>query len=230
MTRLFPEARHKERTLKNSYKSSDLACLCYYSIKLQEGTTMKNILLIVIGLLIIGASVVFALQNNGKENHAKSENTLVAYFSATGTTKQVAQNLAKATGANLYEIKPLKPYTSADLNWHDSNSRSSVEMNNPKSRPEIVTDNFSADKYDTIYLGFPIWWGTAPKVVHTFLEKYDFSGKKIIIFATSGSSGLGSTADNLKSSVSASTKIVEGKVLNDNPSVEDLKKWAESLK
>jgi len=191
---------------------------------------MKNILLIVIGLLIIGAGVVFALQNNGKENPVKSENTLVAYFSATGTTKRVAENLAKATGADIYEIKPLKPYTSADLNWHDSNSRSSVEMNDPKSRPELVSDNFSIDNYDTIYLGFPIWWGTAPKVVHTFLEKYDFSGKKVIIFATSGSSGLGDTANNLKSSVSTSTKIVEGKVLNGNPSVNELKQWVEGLK
>jgi len=191
---------------------------------------MKNILLIVIGLLIIGAGVVFALQNNSKENPVKSENTLVAYFSATGTTKRVAQNLAKVTGADIYEIKPLKPYTSADLNWHDSNSRSSVEMNDPKSRPELVSDNFSIDNYDTIYLGFPIWWGTAPKVVHTFLEKYDFSGKKVIIFATSGSSGLGDTANNLKSSVSTSTKIVEGKVLNGNPSVNELKQWVEGLK
>jgi flavodoxin len=191
---------------------------------------MKNILLIVIGLLIIGAGVVFALQNNGKENPVKSENTLVAYFSATGTTKRVAENLAKATGADIYGIKPLKPYTSADLNWHDSNSRSSVEMNDPKSRPELVSDNFSIDNYDTIYLGFPIWWGTAPKVVHTFLEKYDFSGKKVIIFATSGSSGLGDTANNLKSSVSTSTKIVEGKVLNGNPSVNELKQWVEGLK
>lgn len=191
---------------------------------------MKNILLIVIGLLIIGAGVVFALQNNGKENPVKAENTLVAYFSATGTTKRVAQNLVKATGADIYEIKPLKPYTSADLNWHDSNSRSSVEMNDPKSRPELVADNFSADNYDTIYLGFPIWWGTAPKIVHTFLEKYDFSGKKIIIFATSGSSGLGNTANNLKSSVSTSTKIIEGKVLNGNPSVNELKQWVEGLK
>ena len=191
---------------------------------------MKNILLIVIGLLIIGAGVVFALQNNGKENSVKAENTLVAYFSVTGNTKKVAQNLAKATGADIYEIKPEKPYTSADLNWHDSNSRTSVEMNNPKSRPEIVEGNFSVDGYDTIYLGFPIWWGTAPKIVHTFLEKYDFSGKKIIIFATSGSSGLGNTADNLKSSVSTSTKIVEGKVLNGNPTVEELKTWVNSLK
>ncbi len=191
---------------------------------------MKNIVLIILGLFIIAVGVIFVMQNTNKGDATMNEKVLVAYFSATGTTKRVAQNLAKATDADLYEIKPLKPYTSADLNWHDSNSRSSVEMNNPKSRPEIVEDNFSADNYDTIYLGFPIWWGTAPTVVHTFLEKYDFSGKKIIVFATSGSSGLGNTANNLKSSVSTSAKIVEGKVLNGNPSVDELKQWAEKFK
>ncbi len=102
-------------------------------------------------------------------------------------------------------------------------------MNNPKSRPEIISDNFSVENYDTIFLGFPIWWGTAPTIVHTFLEKYDFSRKKIIIFATSGSSGLGNTANNLQSSVSNSAKIIDGKVLNSNPSLEDLEKWVNSL-
>ena len=158
---------------------------------------MKKILFIILGILIISAGVVFALNNSAKVNADTSanKNILVAYFSATGTTKRVAENLAKATGGDLYEIKPVKTYTSADLNWHDGNSRSSVEMNDPKSRPEIVTGDLSFENYDTIFLGFPIWWGTAPKVVHTFLEKYDFSGKKIIIFATSGSSGLGNTAN-----------------------------------
>jgi flavodoxin len=191
---------------------------------------MKNIVLIIIGILIISTGIVFAI-NNTKANTAApaNKNTLVAYFSATGTTKRVAQNLAKATGSDLYEIKPVKAYTSADLNWHDSNSRSSVEMNDPKSRPEIVTGDLSVQNYDTIYLGFPIWWGTAPKVVHTFLEQYDFSGKKIIIFATSGSSGLGNTANNLKPSVSESTTIIEGDVLNSNPSTEDLKQWAKKF-
>ena len=157
------------------------------------------------------------------------KNILVAYFSATGTTKRVAENLAKATGGDLYEIKPVKTYTSADLNWHDGNSRTSVEMNDPKSRPEIVTGDLSIQDYDTIFLGFPIWWGTAPKVVHTFLEKYDFSGKKIIIFATSGSSGLGNTANTLKQSVSKTTAVIEGDVLNSNPSVEDLKQWVKKF-
>ena len=188
---------------------------------------MKKIMLIILGILIVSAGVVFAINNNTKvnaDNHA-NKNVLVAYFSATGTTKKVAENLAKATGGDLYEIKPVKTYTNADLNWHDGNSRSSVEMNDPKSRPEIVTGDLSFENYDTIYLGFPIWWGTAPKVVHTFLEKYDFSDKKIIIFATSGSSGLGNTANTLKQSISKTATIIEGDVLNSNPSVEELKQW-----
>ena len=156
---------------------------------------------------------------------AQNKKVLVTYFSATGTTKRVAENLAKATGAVVYEIKPAVPYTDADLNWRDSNSRSSVEMNNKTSRPEMAADNFSVKEYDTVYLGFPIWWGTAPHIVETFLEKHDFTGKTIILFATSGSSGMGNTDKDLKPSVSASTKIVKGKTLNGNPSVEELKKW-----
>ena len=188
-------------------------------------------MLIILGLLIVSAGVVFALNNNTKVNDTTpaNKNILVAYFSATGTTKRVAENLAKATGGDLYKIKPVKAYTNADLNWHDSNLRTSVEMNNPKSRPEIITGDLSIENYDTIYLGFPIWWGTAPKVVHTFLEKYDFSGKKIVIFATSGSSGLGNTANTLKQSVSKTTTIVEGDVLNSNPSVEELKQWVKKF-
>ena len=190
---------------------------------------MRNLLFIALGIVIISAGIAFALQNKQTENkgvtNMTNKNVLVAYFSATGTTKKVAENLAKATGGDLYEIKPVKAYTSADLNWHDSNSRSSVEMNDPKSRPEIVIGDLSVETYDTIFLGFPIWWGTAPKVVHTFLEKYDFSGKKIIIFATSGSSGLGNTANTLKQSISEPATVIEGDVLNSNTSVEDLKQW-----
>ena len=192
---------------------------------------MKKIMLIILGILIVSTGVVFAFNSTTKANTdtPTNKNILVAYFSATGTTKRVAENLAKATGGDLYEIKPVKTYTSADLNWHDGNSRSSVEMNDPKSRPEIVTGDLSFENYDTIYLGFPIWWGTAPKVVHTFLEKYDFSGKKIIIFATSGSSGLGNTANTLKQSVSKTAAIIEGDVLNSNPSAENLKQWVKKF-
>ncbi len=195
---------------------------------------MKNIVLIILGLVIITAGVVFALQNKHAGNEGvfnmTNKKVLVAYFSATGTTKQVAENLAKATGGDLYEIKPLKPYTDADLDWTNKQSRSTIEMEDHNSRPEMVNDDFSVTDYDTVFLGFPIWWYIAPTIVNTFLEKHDFSNKTIILFATSGGSRFGKTVDNLKSSVSSSTKIIEGDILNGNPSVEELKKWVESLK
>ena len=154
---------------------------------------------------------------------------LVAYFSASGITKHAAQNLATAAGADLYEIKPKIPYTEADLNWMDKSSRSSVEMNDKNSRPEITDDNAHIEKYDTIFLGFPVWWYIAPTIINTFLEKYDFSNKKIILFATSGGSGFGGAIKNIKSSVSSSATVIEGKILNHNPSVEELKGWVKTL-
>ncbi len=151
--------------------------------------------------------------------------TLVAYFSATGTTKNVAKNLASALNADIYEIEPKIPYTNADLNWQDKNSRSSVEMRDKHSRPEMKEDNFSVDGYDTIFLGFPVWWYVAPTIINTFLEKQDFSNKTIILFATSGGSRFGKTVEGLKSSVANSTKIIEGDILSPQASVEDLKNW-----
>ena len=154
---------------------------------------------------------------------------LIAYFSASGVTKKVSENLAKVLDADIYEIKPVKPYTDADLNWMDTNSRSSIEMKDWKSRPEIVNDNAQIEKYDNIFLGFPIWWYIAPTIINTFLEKYNFANKKIILFATSGGSGFGSTIENIKPSVSDSAKITEGKILNHNPNTNDLKDWVDSL-
>ena len=155
---------------------------------------------------------------------------LVAYFSASGVTAKVARSLAEAAGADIYEIKPKVPYTQADLNWQDENSRSSIEMKKDKSsRPAIVDDDAKIGDYDTIFVGFPIWWYIAPTIINTFLESYDFSGKKIILFATSGSSGFGNTANELKGSVSDTAVIKEGKLLNGNPPVDELKKWVESL-
>ena len=192
---------------------------------------MKNIFLIILGLIIIGSAAVFALngKTQAKEDTNMDKKALVAYFSATGTTKQVAQNLADAINADIYEIKPKVPYTSADLNWMDKNARSTLEMNDHNSRPEIVKDDFSTDSYDTIFLGFPIWWYIAPTIVNTFLEAHELANKKIILFATSGGSGFGRTVENLKKSVSASTQIKEGKLFNNHPSKEELKKWAEEV-
>lgn len=123
---------------------------------------------------------------------------LVAYFSASGVTKNAAERLAKAAGADLFEIKPAVPYTRADLDWTNKNSRSSVEMNDPDSRPEIAERLSNMEDYDTVFIGFPVWWYVAPTIINAFVESYDFSGKTIIPFATSGGSGMGRTVDELK--------------------------------
>lgn len=154
---------------------------------------------------------------------------LVAYFSASGVTKSVAQNLAKAVSADLYEIEPKVRYTNADLNWMDKKSRSTIEMNDWNSRPGVVDDGFSPKDYDTIFLGFPIWWYIAPTIINTFLEKYDFSHKKIILFATSGGSGFGSTIENIKPSLDDTTEVVVGKILKRNMGPDKIKQWAESV-
>lgn len=148
--------------------------------------------------------------------------TLVAYFSASGTTAKAAKNLAEAAGADLYEIKPAVPYTQADLNWMDKKSRSSLEMNDKSGRPALADKDANIGAYDTILLGFPIWWYVAPTIINSFLESYDFAGKKIVLFATSGGSGFGKAADGLKGSVAADTVIAEGKLLNGNPSPADV--------
>ena len=154
---------------------------------------------------------------------------LVAYFSASGTTAKVAKNLAEAASADLYEIKPAVSYTRADLNWNDKKSRSSVEMDDKSSRPALADKDANIGAYDTILLGFPIWWYVAPTIINSFLESYDFTGKTIILFATSGGSGFGQTVAGLKGSVSPGTVIREGRLLNGNPSKDTLKKWVESL-
>lgn len=149
---------------------------------------------------------------------------LVAYFSASSTTKKVAEMLAEAAKADLYEIEPKVPYTRADLDWMNKKSRSSVEMNDKKIRPEIAEENLDMSAYDEIY---PIWWYVAPTIINTFLEKYDLTGKKIILFATSGGSGFGNTVQELQPSAPGA-EIVEGKLLNraDKQEIED---WVKTL-
>lgn len=154
--------------------------------------------------------------------------TLVAYFSASGITASVAKEVASAANADLYEIKPGVRYTSADLNWMDKKSRSSVEMSNPASRPEIVKDLPDLSQYDTVIIGFPIWWYVAPTIINTFLESGDFSGKKIALFATSGGNGFGKTVQNLKPSVDASAQFVSEKLLN-GATPADIKAWVDTL-
>ncbi len=154
---------------------------------------------------------------------------LVAYFSASGVTRTVAKTLAEAAGADLYEIRPEIPYSKADLDWNNKASRSSVEMNDKSCRPALSDCNAEIEGYDLIFLGFPIWWYTAPRIISTFLESYDFAGKKIILFATSGGSGFGKTLDDLKGSISDKATITEGRLLNGWQTKDSLAAWVESL-
>ncbi len=151
---------------------------------------------------------------------------LVAYFSASGVTARAAETLAKAAGADLYEIKPKVPYTSADLDWMNKKSRSSAKMNDPSSRPELADTSADVASYDVIFVGFPIWWYTAPSIIKTFLEAYDFGGKVVVPFATSGGSGLGKTAEDLQKIV-PNTEIKSGKLLNGKLDMAELEKWAD---
>lgn len=153
---------------------------------------------------------------------------LVAYFSASGTTAAVAKTLAEAADADLYEIKPQVPYTRADLDWTNKKSRSSVEMNDKSSRPALADRNAPVADCDVVFLGFPIWWYTAPTIVKTFLESYDFTGKTIILFATSGGSGLGRSASDLKASAPGAV-IRDGKLLNGRQTKQSLAAWVNSL-
>lgn len=152
---------------------------------------------------------------------------LVAYFSASGVTKAAAERLAKAAGADLFEIKPAVPYTRADLDWTNKKSRSSVEMSNPDFRPEIAETLPNMEDYDTIFIGFPIWWYVAPTIINTFVESYDFSGKTMVPFATSGGSGMGKTVEALKS-LCPTANWEKGKMLN-RVSEQELNAWLHSL-
>ena len=154
---------------------------------------------------------------------------LVAYFSASGVTAGVAQTLSETIGADLFAIEPEIPYTKADLNWMDKTSRSTLEMNDPESRPAIAKKRDNMEDYDTIFVGFPIWWYVAPTIINTFLESYDLIGKTIIPFATSGGSGIGKTNEKLLPSCKGAV-LLEGKILKSNSSTMELMDWVNSLK
>ena len=191
---------------------------------------MKKIMLTIAAMAMVIASCgqnkkTEQTQNNQEEKQMK---TLVAFFSATGTTKALAEKVAAVTGGDLYEIKPEVPYTSADLDWTVKTSRSSVEMADKNSRPAIVKDLENAGDYGTIYIGFPVWWYTAPTIINTFLETYDFSGKNVVFFATSGGSTVDKANAQFKEQYPA-IKWTAGKVLN-RATDEDVKAWVESLK
>ena len=154
---------------------------------------------------------------------------LVAYFSASGVTAGVARNLSETIGADLFAIEPEIPYTQADLDWMDKTSRSTLEMNDPESRPAIAKKRDNMEDYDTIFVGFPIWWYVAPTIINTFLESYDLTGKTIIPFATSGGSGMGKTNEKLLPSCKGAV-LLEGKILKSNASTMELMDWVNSLK
>ena len=183
-------------------------------------------------------SVESKADTNSAENSTDMENTdkqdvqdhkvLVAYFSATGTTKGVAEHIANGLNADIYEIVPEDPYTDADLNYNDNNSRTTIEMNDPNARPAISGSVENMEQYDIIFVGYPIWWGEAPRIVSTFMESYDFSGKTIVPFCTSGGSGIGSSASNLERLTSGATWL-DGRRLNGSDSQDTVMEWVNSL-
>ncbi len=171
------------------------------------------------------------VEDTSAENTGGSEENsgvLVVYFSATGTTKGVAEKIASITGADTYEIKAAQEYTDADLDWNDSNSRTTKEQNDPSVRPEIGSEAVSLDGYTTIYIGYPIWWGEEPRIMDTFAESYDFEGKTVIPFCTSGSSDIGSTGQNLADNAGSGTWI-EGRRFGAGASEDEIRSWIEDL-
>ena len=166
--------------------------------------------------------------NPSEDNSTDTVKILVAYFSATNTTEGVAKTIADSVNADLYEIVPEQPYTAADLNYNDDNSRSTIEMNNPNARPAISRSVENMNQYDVVFIGYPIWWGDAPRILSTFVESYDFSGKTIVPFCTSGGSGVGSSAKNLERLTSGATWF-DGERLNRNASASSISDWIDSL-
>ena len=168
-------------------------------------------------------------ENTAAEAQQTAEGgVLVAYFSATGTTKGVAERLASAVGGDLYEIVPAEPYSDADLNWNDRESRSTREQNDKSVRPGIASETLDLSGYATIYVGFPIWWGEEPRILDTFVESYDFSGKTMIPFCTSSSSGIGSSGRNMEKLTSGATWL-DGRRFGGSVSVDELRAWADGL-
>ncbi len=163
------------------------------------------------------------------DNTMSHSDVLVAYFSATGTTKGIAGKIAAITGGDLYEIVPAEPYSDADLNWNDHNSRSTKEQNDKNVRPEIGSEDISLEGYTTVYLGFPIWWGEEPRILDTFVEKYSFEGITVIPFCTSGGSGIGHSGPNMEA-IAGSGNWLDGKRFGGNASEADIQSWIEGLK
>lgn len=171
---------------------------------------------------------VFVPEETENETEEESSDVLVAYFSATNTTEGVAEVISDATGADLYEIVPEDPYTDADLDYSNDNSRSTIEMNDPSARPAISGSVENMERYRVVFLGYPIWWGEAPRIVSTFVESYDFSGKTVVPFCTSGGSGIGSSAANLEQLTSGG-EWLEGTRLSGDSSHAEIVEWVNSF-
>ena len=199
-------------------------------------------LVMIFGLAACGNSASQTEQPSTEENSVESTSSmeeanapdvqeskvLVAYFSATGTTEGVAEHIANGLNTDIYEIVPEDPYTDADLDYNDNNSRTTIEMNDPDARPAISGSVENMEQYDIVFIGYPIWWGDAPRIVSTFMEQYDFSGKTIVPFCTSGGSGIGSTAANLEQLTSGATWL-SGRRLNGSDSLDIVMEWVNSF-
>ncbi len=185
---------------------------------------MKKLL----SLILMGLGIINNSQAQTKETPMENKKILVAYFSATGKTAKVAERLSSALGADLFEIKPAQLYTEEDLNWRNKQSRSSVEMNDRSSRPEIASKVEDMSQYDIVFVGFPVWWYREPSIIDTFMQAYDFAGKIVVPFATSGMSGIGDSGKNMQA-LAPKAKVLEGKRFSNSVSEEKLKSWAEGL-
>ena len=165
---------------------------------------------------------------NANVNESKTADTVVVYFSATGTTKEVAERIANVTDADIFEITPAEPYDDADLDWHDDNSRTTIEMNDPDCRPEIANDTVQLKDYSTVYIGYPIWWGDAPRIMSTFVESHSFEGMTVIPFCTSGSSPIGKSGENLASQANGGNWL-EGERLDASISESEIQDWISEM-
>lgn len=177
--------------------------------------------------LLCGMSLAACAQGQNNRTMKESSNVLVAYFSATGTTARAAQTLARVTGGELFAIVPQETYTSADLDWHDKQSRSSVEMNDPKARPALKEKKEGMDGYDVVFIGYPIWWDAAPRIINTFIESHSLKGKRLIPFATSGGSGIAQSVKALRKQY-PDLKWEDGRLLN-RAGEADVRRWTEQL-
>ncbi len=184
---------------------------------------MKRIAALMVACLLLTACVASFAEEDAPQSHI-----LVVYFSATGTTRGVAEKLSEGLSADLYEIVPEEPYTDADLNWNDRKSRTSIETDDPACRPAIAGELPDLTAYDTIFIGYPIWWGDVPRIVSNFAENVDLKDKSLAVFFTSGSSGLGSSMRHLEQQAGGGNWL-EGKRFTNRTTVEELVNWAKSL-